>query len=173
MAHWKEIHGYEGLYLISDEGEVMSLPREKRNKRGKYKTQQRILRPGKRGRGKQLYKFVVLSDENGTKHFSIHRLVAEAFIDNPNNLPEVNHKDENPFNNRVENLEWCSKQYNIEYSKGKHISQYTLDGEKLAEYRSITVASKITGVQRTAINNNLTGWSETAGGYIWRYEMEE
>lgn len=172
MALWKDIAGYEGVYLISDEGEVMSLPRERSNGRGIFKTKQRILQPGKRGKGNKLYEFVVISDENGAKHFSVHRLVAEAFLDNPNNLPEVNHKDENPLNNRVENLEWCSRQYNIEYSKAKHISQYTVDGEKLAEYRSITIASRMTGVKRTAINNNLTGWSKTAGGYVWKYEME-
>lgn len=167
MATWKHVVGYEGLYLVSDEGDVMSLPRANGNRKRK------LLKPGKRGKGNLLYQFVVLSNGVETKKVSVHRIVAEAFLPNPNKLPEVNHKDENPLNNRVENLEWCSRQYNIEYSKAERISQYSLYGEKLAEYKSISVASAMTGISRTAINNSLTGWSKTAGGYAWKYEKEE
>lgn len=171
MALWKEAPGYEGLYLVSDEGEIFSLPKVvhgawKQHRKGKK------LKKGKRGRrGQPQYEFVILVDKDGKVHHeSVHRLVAKAFIPNPYGYPEVNHKDENSLNNCAENLEWCSRQYNIEYSKGKRIGQYDMNGEKIAEYRSIVYASTLTGISRTAINNCLTGWSGTAGEYVWRYE---
>ena len=116
MALWREVAGYEGLYAVSDEGEVVSLPRVLSNGRGTFKTTGKALKQGTRA-GK--YKFVHLSKGNVQRCVSVHRLVAMAFLGNPENLPEVNHKDENPSNNRVENLEWCSRQYNIDYSKSK------------------------------------------------------
>lgn len=85
-------------------------------------------------------------------------------------------KQKNGFctqNNCASNSEWCTRGYNINYSKAKRVSQYSLLDEKLAEYQSIVVASEITGISRTAINNNLKNWSKTAGGYIWKYEQEE
>ena len=173
MARWKDIAGYEGLYQVSDDGRVKSLPREKCNGRGCYRTKERILRPGKRGRDGLLYQFVVLSDGETVSHHSVHRLVADAFLENQEMFPEVNHKDKNTMNNCASNLEWCTRGYNINYSKAKRVSQFNNCGEKLAEYQSIVVASEITGISRTAINNNLKNWSKTAGGYIWKYEQEE
>ena len=170
MANWKDVKGYEGLYLVSDEGEVYSLPRIVNNGRGTYVTGGRLLKPGKRA---QYYSFVILSDGENIEHKSLHRLVAEAFIPNPNDYPEVNHIDENTDNNAANNLEWCTRQYNIDYSKSKKVSQWTMDGEKVAEYKSIAFASQISGINRTAINNALVGWSKTAGGYIWKYETED
>lgn len=174
MALWADVAGYEGLYLISDEGEVISLPRiiHTRNKYGDIvvKRKQRRVKPHKRGGSgsRKDYLAVTLTDARGSKAYSLHRLVAIAFIPNPDNLPEVNHKDKNTMNNKANNLEWCDRQYNIDYSKSKRIAQY-LDGVKIAEYKSIAYASRITGILRTSINNVLTGWSETAGGYEWRY----
>lgn len=173
MALWKDIPGYDGMYQVSDEGEVRSLPRCVFNGKGYWTRKPKTLKPGKRGRGGLCYRVVILSDGNTVRHEAVHRLVASAFLDNPENLPEVNHKDQNTENNRVDNLEWCTRQYNIDYSKSKRVSQYTKNREKIAEYKSISAASKITGIGRTAINNNLCGWSETAGGYIWKYEMGE
>lgn len=161
MAQWLNIAGYDGLYQISDEGDVKSF--HARDENG------RILKPGRRGRGKTKYAFVVLTDGQTQRHVSIHRLVAKAFLDNPSELPEVNHKDQNTMNNRVENLEWCDRQYNIEYSKGKRIGQYVGD-EKIAEYKSTVYASKMTGIGRSAITNALAGLSHSAGGYVWKYE---
>lgn len=170
MAMWREVAGYEGLYAVSDEGEVISLPRVINNGRGSFRVSGKLLKQGTRA-GK--YKFVHLSKNNVHNSFLVHRLVALAFLDNPENLPEVNHKDENPSNNRVENLEWCSRQHNIDYSKAKKVSQYTLGGEKVAEYKSISYAADITGISRQAINNALSGWSKSAGNYAWKYEEEE
>ena len=170
MALWKEVCGYEGLYAVSSDGEVVSLPREVYNGHGKFRTKPKRLKQGYRA-GK--YKTVHLSKDGTTEQFSVHRLVAIAFLENPDNLPEVNHKDENPSNNRVGNLEWCSHQYNIDYSKSKRVAQYEKSGLKIAEYKSIAYAARVSGISRTAINNCLTGWSNTAGNYIWRYEEEE
>ena len=170
MALWKEIIGYEGRYLVSDEGEIYSLPKTvkgawEQHRKGKF------LKKGKRGKkGQPQYEFVILVDGNGESHKeSVHRLVAKAFIDNPFDLPEVNHKDENSLNNHANNLEWCDRQYNMEYSKGKKVVQYEND-VAIAQYKSIAYASEITGISRRAINNALSGWSKTAGGYLWKYE---
>ena len=172
MALWRDIVGYEGLYLISDEGDVIALSKEVAGRNAFSKIvahrKEKPLKHHLRGKGKLLYPAVALSKDGTTKSYSVHRLVAEAFIPNPDNLPEVNHKDENPLNCRAENLEWCDRQYNIEYSKAKRVCQY-LNGEKIAEYKSIAFASQITGIGRTSINNALSGWSETAGGYEWKY----
>lgn len=95
---WKDIDGYDGLYQVSNMGRVKSF------KWGK----ERILKPYETGNG-------YLRVELQSKPFKLHRLVAQAFIPNPDNLPFVNHKDENPKNNMVDNLEWCDNKYNINY----------------------------------------------------------
>lgn len=166
MALVRDVVGYEGMYSVTDEGDVISNRRVIDNGRGEYVRESVVLKPGYRDGG---YQMVVLFKDGVGKSASVHRLVAEAFIPNPDNLPEINHKDENPANNRVENLEWCTRQYNIEYSKAKRVAQFDKDGEKLAEYRSISVAADMTGIGRTSINNALSGWSRTAGGYVWKY----
>lgn len=95
---WKDIKGFEGLYQISNLGRVKSL---KNNKILKNMTNE--------------YYFVGLYKNKIKKYMKIHRLVAQAFIPNPNNYSCINHKDENKFNNNVNNLEWCSKKYNCNY----------------------------------------------------------
>lgn len=166
MATCKPIKGYEGKYLVTDEGEVISLTRMIESPRGNYQRNGCTL---KAATGKDGYKFVVLVSNGIMKTIKVHRLVAEAFLDNPLGLPEVNHKDENKSNNHAENLEWCSHQYNIEYSKNKPVEQYDLDGTRIAIYKSATYAEKITGIGRKAIYNVLHGRANTAGGYYWKY----
>lgn len=103
---WKDIEGYEGIYQVSNMGRVRSLPRKVWN----YTKPGRILKPGSKENG---YLQVCLS--NGSKcekHAYVHRLVSAAFIPNPYNLPEVNHKNYDKTDNRVENLEWCTSRYN-------------------------------------------------------------
>lgn len=101
---YKDIPGYDGKYQVSDLGNVRSL---------QYK-EPRILQPI--NRDKYGHKNVELCKDGVRKKFLVHRLVAEAFIPNPDNLPCVNHKDENPANNEVSNLEWCTAKYNVQYS---------------------------------------------------------
>lgn len=170
MALWKPIRGYEELYLISDEGEVYALPREIFNGRGKYFREGRTIKPYLRGRDGMKYYAICLCRDGIEERLSIHRLVAEAFVDNddPLNHSVINHKDRNTLNNRADNLEWCDQQYNTEYGHNKRVGQFK-DGVKVAEYKSISYASELTGIGRTSINNALAGWSETAGGYNWKY----
>ena len=100
MEEWKNVIGYEGLYEVSNKGNVRNVRRNTLLKLSKNK-----------------YGYIqVYLYKNGIKTgLTVHRLVAEAFIENPDNLPEVNHKDEDKTNNRVENLEWCSHKYNVNY----------------------------------------------------------
>lgn len=105
MEEWRDIKGYEGIYQISNKGRVKSLGNNKTRK-------EKILRPGKR---KGYFYISLCKKGEKPKYFDIHRLVAQAFLPNPDNLPVVNHKDENKLNNNVENLEWCTYQYNNTY----------------------------------------------------------
>ncbi len=173
MTYWKDVAGYEGLYLVSNEGDVLSLSRDicTKNKSGAIKVHRKakLLKPHLRGKNGLMYPAVTLSKDGKSVAYSVHRLVAQAFVPNPKGLKEVNHKDENVLNCHADNLEWCDHQYNIDYSKSKRVYQYSADGERVAEYKSIKFASKMTGISRTAINNVLCGWSNTAGGYVWKY----
>lgn len=173
MPRWKDIAGYEGLYLVSDEGDVITLPRTV--DAGRCILHRKARKPKKilRGRNELLYEAVALTNDGKTKFAAVHRLVAQAFIPNPNGYKEVNHIDRNTRNNCVDNLEWCDKQYNNEYSHNKPIQQYSIDGELLATYKSTVYATQITGIKSTCITNNLKGKSRTAGGYVWKYLPEE
>lgn len=172
MALWSEIRGYEGLYLLSSDGDIVALPKtvNGRNRSGPI-VAHRMAKPIKkhlRGHYGAMYEAVTLSKNGVSKVYSVHRLVAEAFIPNPDRLPEVNHKDENPLNNSVDNLEWCTRQYNIDYSKSKPVLQIK-DGKTIRKFKSIAEAGKQTGIGRRNINNVLCGWSKTAGGFVWKY----
>ena len=108
---WKDIVGYEGFYQISNFGNVKSLSRKCGTKSKKYTCQERILKK----RETCGYYSVMLYKDGKTKQLKCSRLVAQAFIPNPNNLPCVNHKDENKHNDIVSNLEWCTVKYNSNY----------------------------------------------------------
>lgn len=128
---WRDIKGYEGLYQVSNLGRVKSLVRNTGNQFGK---EEYILKSRTKNHN---YLEVALSKNGNKKFYTIHRLVALHFIPNPNNYPVINHKDENPRNNRVDNLEWCTIEYNNYYGshnknisdslKGRFFSQYTKD----------------------------------------------
>lgn len=188
---WKDIDGYNGLYQISNLGRVKSLGR-----RGKgCSLEDRVL---KHNINKDGYHLVNLKDVNHVaKWYSVHRLVALHFIPNPNNLPIINHKDEDKSNNYMDNLEWCTIQYNNSYGtvverqsnnkKGqsnewlnKPILQYSLEGEFIAEFDSTTQAAQflapVLGKDiekiKKAINNQLRKYPNGKScGFNWRYKL--
>ena len=126
IEEWRPIVGFEGLYEVSNTGQV-------RNCRGK------LLRPGLNHNG---YLKCVLCKNGKAKTIYIHRLVAQAFISNPDNLPEINHKDEDKTNNRVDNLEFCDRKYNVNYgcAQDKRVKtniingRFKYSGQKSVEY---------------------------------------
>lgn len=175
---FKDIEGYEGLYQINQLGEVKSLDRIDS---GGRKWKGRVL---KNRRSKNGYMSVSLCKDKKNKSFSVHTLVAKAFIPNPNNYKEINHKDENPSNNNVDNLEWCDHKYNINYGTciqrmsqsntnnpliSKKVYQYTINGVFIAEYPSTREAARQTGFSKTGISEACRGNFEQLNGYIWKY----
>lgn len=112
MEIWKDIEGFEGKYQVSNFGRVKSLPKYTYSRGYPQLRKEKILKPGYTGKSR-CYATVRLNDGHSYK---VHRLVAQAFIPNPDNLPLINHKDENPKNNHVNNLEWCTNSYNVSYS---------------------------------------------------------
>ena len=171
QEEWKPIPGYEGLYEVSNYGRVRSF---------KWSSNGKILSPGKDGSG---YLFVTLCKDGKTKLRRMHRLVAEAFIPNPNNLPLVNHKDECKKNNYFGNLEWCSSAYNNSYGTrmervvekiSKPVVQLDKKGNFISEFESLREASRRTGIADGSICrccNHKPGY-KSAGGFIWIYKDE-
>lgn len=173
---WKDIKNFEGKYQVSNLGNVKSLDFvyiDKNNK--KYIHKGRILKHKKISNG---YLCVDLGKNYPNRN--IHRLVAEAFIPNPNNYPCVNHKDENPKNNNVDNLEWCTYKYNRNYGTvneklikafGKRIKQIDKSGNVVKIYNSVHQASREIG-NKTASNISkcCLGKRNYVKGYRWEYE---
>lgn len=171
MEIWKDIKGYEGLYQISNDGNVKSL---NYHRTGKSKLLKTIL-------CNNGYLYVTLSKNGKHDVRVIHRMVAEAFLDNPDNLPCINHKDEDKTNNHSSNLEFCTQKYNVHYSKcwmpsqkicSKSVLQFTKSGEFVAEYPSVNEAERQTGIHHGNISrccNGQKGYSHV-GGFIWKYK---
>ncbi len=129
------------------------------------------------------YLHIRLNRENHQRSFLIHRLVAQAFVANPKGFSEVNHKDENKQNNSVENLEWCSRRYNVNYGTGKersrqkHINgktsklvfQYSPSGKLIHKYPSGCEVQRQTGFDRRNVSACCRGEYKHMYGYIWKY----
>lgn len=180
---WKDIRGYEGLYQVSNLGCVKSL-----NWRNQGVQKNLWLKPHNRG-----YLQVELAKDGQKKCFVVHRLVADAFIPNPDGLPQVNHKDEEKTNNCVENLEWCSRSYNAKYSLDRHperkpkggghrkgcrfkganseksVVQLTMSGEVVKEWVCSREIFLETGMSDWSISECCRGNRKTAYGYKWQY----
>ena len=178
---WKDIKGYEGLYQVSNMGNVRSL---------NYNKTKTIKELTKHLSGKGYYQ-VCLQYGKKSKYPLVHRLVAEAFIPNQYNLLQVNHKDENKTNNFVwvnpdgsvdlekSNLEWCSNEYNLSY--GSRISRISNanktkiyvyeENEIVCIFDSLKLASKFFGFPRTCISRALSTNAEYKG-FIWKYEKD-
>lgn len=174
---WKDIKDFEGLYQISNFGNVRSVDRCV-YKSGWIKTN--IAGTNlKQITDKDGYKRVKLSNKNYRKMPFVHRLVAQAFIPNPNNLPQVNHINEIKSDNCVYNLEWCNAKYNVNYgtrntrlrSKAvcKKIAQIDLDGNTFKVWRSACEAAKTLKIVRSHILEVAKGRRKTAYGCKWKY----
>lgn len=189
---WKDIPGWESLYQASNKGRVRSLDRLVHvNVFGKYNGQE--MKKGKvlklvlhNGAGHHPEYIVCLSKNGKAQNEYVHRLVALAFIPNPDNLPEVNHKDENSLNNYVENLEWCDRAYNCTYgtrteraaksnSKNrlcKTVLQYTVDGVFLQEWPSVHEIERELGYSQGSVSYCCKFNGNQSHGYKWRYKND-
>lgn len=168
MEIWKNIKGYEGIYQISNLGRIKSL-------HNKFGNKELIMKQNLKRNG---YYQIRLKRNGTVKDFIIHRLVAEAFIPNPNNYPCVNHIDENKTNNNANNLEWCSILYNNTYgnrlkkvskAQSKKVYQYDFNWKLIKIYDSCKEASKKTGISAGNISQCCNGSYNHAGSYYWRY----
>lgn len=173
---WKPIRGYVGYYEVSNFGRVRSLDRWITYKDGRkifYKSV--ILQPAIATNG---YYTVVLRKNNKSHTKTVHRLVAEAFIPNPQNLPEVNHKDFNKLNNFIGNLEWVSHKTNNTFGVKpftgivKEVYQFSLNNYFINKHASVEVAGLETQTNPSTIRSCVKyhKWHKTAGGFKWSYK---
>lgn len=163
---WKDIVGYEGLYQVSNFGKVKNIKTLK------------ILKPSLTYNG---YEMVKLSKNSKVKNFRINRLVAEAFIPNPNNYPIVNHKDGNKLNNNINNLEWCSYSYNLIEAyrlklktsriKSKKVNQIQ-NNKTIKIWNSTSEIEKKLGYSSGNISQVCNKKRKSAYGYKWEYLKE-
>lgn len=173
---WRDIDGYEGLYQVSTWGRVKSL---------KYNHQnvERLLKPLGGSKG---YLHVCLWKNGQVKQVMIHRIVANAFIHNPQGLPQINHKDENKQNNEVSNLEWCTVKYNLNYGThnqrvsqsninnpliSKKVLQFDLEGNFIKEWKSTMEVQRQLNFKSTHICACCLKkkYHNSYKGYVWRY----
>lgn len=175
QEEWRDIKQFPGTHQVSNLGRVRSLDYKVKNGHGWRSVRGQILKPFKTWNG---YLEITIGGKNH-KHFMVHRLVAEAFIPNPDNLPIINHKDENKTNNHVDNLEWCTKSYNALYGscqeklrKHKCRKVVAIDKDSLQivkTYNSMQEAMADTKAHKVSISQVCRGRGKSAGGFIWRY----
>lgn len=178
MEQWKTIKGYEGYYQVSNLGRVRSVDRIVRSKGNSMQQRKgRILRPNQDRYG---YLKIVLQKNGQKKTKMVHRLVANAFILNPHNYSQINHKDENKTNNKTENLEWCTAKYNLNYGtrtkrtaakRSKPILQMTPDGQLIEYWPSARVAGQY-GFSSSDIAAVCRGRLHIYKGCLWVYANE-
>lgn len=158
---WKDVVGYEGYYQVSNLGKVKSLQTKKYSRKEKCAItvmREKILKPYP---NTKKYLLVDLKKDGMRNCQKVHRLVAKAFIPNENNFPQVNHKDENKQNNNVDNLEWCTNQYNSTYGTAKQrmaqkfkkkVVQISASGEVVNTWNSVKEATEDLGVSKNSIS---------------------
>ena len=160
------MNGWKGIFQVSNTGKVRRL-----YKRGPKELKSVVKRGG--------YKGVLLKANGIFKCELIHRLVATAFIPNPDNLPHVNHKDEDKTNNSIDNLEWCDAKYNNNYGTcierradrcKKNVQQFDLSGALIKNWHGIVEAAVVLQIDPSSITKAAKGKRKSAGGFIWRYK---
>lgn len=183
---WRDVVGYEDYFQISSYGRLKrkKVVVERCNNHGVYTIKERILSLNPDNRG---YVFKCASVYGKPVNFNIHRLVAMAFVPNPNNYTDVNHIDENHSDNIYTNLEWCTRKYNTNYGtnikraiqtkidKGltRKVVLYTYEGEFVKEYNSIDEAGRDTGTNSVMIGRCCSGKIASAMGLHFRYKGEK
>ena len=167
---FKAVPGFDGLYSVDSTGRVYSHRKKK------------LMKPDIHRFG---YMRVELIKNGIHKSTGVHRLVALTFIPNPKNLPHINHRDENPSNNNVDNLEWCDQKYNSNYGTSKYriaaklrvgpkckaVSQFLKDGTFVQDYFSIAEAVKQTGFSESGIISCCKGIYASCHGYVFKYKL--
>lgn len=179
MEIWKPVKGYEKYYAVSNKGRIRSLDRVilfKDGKTRKFRGQILTLRTTNNSG----YITVGLHDAGKQKTLLVHRIVAEAFIENSNGYTEVNHIDQNKFNNEVSNLEWCTHKENVnhgdEIERGaikqrRKFRQLDLDGNLIKIWNGFKKMQRETGFQRKSVYDCCTGKRDSYKGFKWEYEV--
>ncbi len=179
---WRPVKGFEKAYEVSNQGKVRSVRRSIIQLRGSKRTWQtvpeKILR---QDTDKDGYKKVSLAYYKKRQRSFVHRLVAEAFLQNPDNKPQVNHKDSCRSNNSVENLEWCTASENTRhgYQYGnaipvhpKRVQQFDLGGNYIKTWETLCDAGRAVGTNPANIRKQIQGKIHHCRGYIWKYDTE-
>ena len=189
---WKPVVGWENLYEVSNLGNIRTLHYKK-----PY-----LMHPTVDQKGYMRISFVAPNTKK-YKRYGVHRVVAEAFIPNPEKLPQINHKDEDKTNNHIDNLEWCTGKYNCNYGKhndkirasrvgmklsnshianlrkvrteiaGKAVIQLSQNGDVINRFNSISEASRCTGVSISSISHTCNGRSKMGCGYVWEFTNDD
>jgi len=186
---WRDVIGYEGLYKVSNLGRVKSLERIVTDRNGVEMPFPSVMK--KNTKSKTGYWHVNLWKDNKVKFKKVHRLIAEVFIPNPENKPQINHIDSNRLNNEISNLEWCTASENtihavrlgrikspmvgtkgLYHSNNKPVIQLSKDGEPIKEFISQMAASIELGISHSKISLCANGKRETTGGYKWKYKKD-
>ena len=175
MKRWKNIPGYDGVYQVSDQGQIRSVDRMvtmvmKGTPCQSFRPGHEIVPSMNRG---GYFEVVLYRGGKGVHHF-VHRLVASAFVPNPLGLPQVNHLDENKGNNTASNLGWCTAQENSCYGTRPkrlqtRVAMFTTKGHVVREFESVRDAATFVRCDYTTIVHCCRGKQKTAKGYVWKY----
>lgn len=190
MELWKDVEGFGDMYQVSNKGRVKSLDRAVKQRNGSVQIKRgRVMSQTKNHKG---YPLISFSKDNKRYSRAVHRLVAIAFVENPEGKPQVNHIDGDKTNNNSDNLEWVTASENVVHAlesglmtpciknakrasniarevNKKRVSQYGLDGLYIETFESLIEAERKTNVSRKRISEAVRGRQKTAGGYVWKY----
>lgn len=174
MEIWKDVIGFEGLYQVSNLGRVKILSKKIKSMSGYSIRKEKYTKMGPNSRG---YTNAALTKGGVPKIIGLHRLIAIHFIPNPENKPQINHKDGNKSNNKINNLEWCDASYNQthaiinELRLHRHVFQYDKNHNFIKEYICGTLAGKELNIDPSCILKVCKNmkYRYTAGGFIWKY----